>query len=147
MIGDVRGKGLFQAIEFVCDRATRARFPDALAWASRWAGGRSSMDCCAGSTLTGSRSVRRWFRTAEQIDEMVAVLDRSLGEVLAELDRNPGGREPTFMRRMVPKHVRAPVRFLIYIRFARYLRLGIPLAAHCFHSARLERGMDPASLL
>ncbi len=25
------------------------------------------------------------------------------------------------MRRMVPKHVRAPVRFLIYIRFARYL--------------------------
>ena len=31
VIGDVRGKGLFQAIEFVRDRATKARFPDATA--------------------------------------------------------------------------------------------------------------------
>ena len=30
VIGDIRGKGLFQAIEFVRDRATKARFPDAI---------------------------------------------------------------------------------------------------------------------
>ena len=32
IIGDIRGKGLFQAIEFVRDRATKARFPDATAF-------------------------------------------------------------------------------------------------------------------
>ena len=31
VIGDIRGKGLFQAIEFVQDVSTKARFPDALA--------------------------------------------------------------------------------------------------------------------
>ena len=31
VIGDIRGKGLFQAIEFVRDRATKERFPDATA--------------------------------------------------------------------------------------------------------------------
>src|SRR5262249_24385562 len=31
VIGDVRGKGLFLAIEFVQNRATKARFPDSLA--------------------------------------------------------------------------------------------------------------------
>ena len=30
-IGDIRGKGLFQGIEFVKNRETRERFPDSLA--------------------------------------------------------------------------------------------------------------------
>ena len=35
IIGDIRGKGLFQAIEFVRDRATKERFPDASAFGVR----------------------------------------------------------------------------------------------------------------
>src|SRR4029077_6732664 len=35
VIGNVRGKGLFQAIELVRDRVTRARYPDALALGAR----------------------------------------------------------------------------------------------------------------
>ena len=58
--------------------------------ASRSAGGPWPTACCAGSIRTGSRSGRRWSSTAEQIDEMVAILDRSLGEVLAEVDRAAG---------------------------------------------------------
>jgi len=33
--------------------------------------------------------------TAEHIDEMVAILDRSMGEVLAELDQSAGAASPT----------------------------------------------------
>jgi adenosylmethionine-8-amino-7-oxononanoate aminotransferase len=84
VIGDIRGKGLFQAIEFVADRATRARFP-----VGRELG-----------TAVGRRALEHgllcrfdphWIAfgpplvtTAEQIDEMVAILDRSLEEVLDE---------------------------------------------------------------
>jgi adenosylmethionine-8-amino-7-oxononanoate aminotransferase len=85
VIGDIRGKGLFQAIELVRDRATRARFPDALAFGTRV--GRRALDhglLC--------RFDPHWIAfgppltvTAEQIDDMVAILDRSLGEVLSEI--------------------------------------------------------------
>jgi adenosylmethionine-8-amino-7-oxononanoate aminotransferase len=84
-IGDVRGKGLFQAIELVGDRATRARFPDELALGVRV--GRRALEhglLC--------RFDPHWIAfgpplvvTAEQIDEMVGILNRSLGEVLGEL--------------------------------------------------------------
>ena len=89
IIGDVRGKGLFQAIEFVRDRATKARFADATAFGVQV--GRRAL---AHGLLC--RFDPHWIAfgpplvsTAEEIDEMVAILDRSLGEVWAQIDR-PG---------------------------------------------------------
>ncbi len=84
VIGDIRGKGLFQAIEFARNPATKERFPDALAFGVRV--GRRALEngllcrfdphwIAFGPALTA---------TGEQIDEMVALLDRSLGEVLHE---------------------------------------------------------------
>ncbi|HEV3006044.1 MAG TPA: aspartate aminotransferase family protein [Pirellulales bacterium] len=84
-IGDLRGKGLLQGIEFVRDVKTKERFPTEISFGVR----------------VGKRALQHgllcrfdphWLAfgpalvsTAEQIDEMAAVLDRSLGEVLGEL--------------------------------------------------------------
>src|SRR5258708_1046045 len=80
VIGDIRGKGLFQAIEFVRDRATKEPFPDAF-------GTRVGRRALANGLLC--RFDPNWIAfgpplvsTAEQIDEMVGLLDQSLGEVL-----------------------------------------------------------------
>jgi adenosylmethionine-8-amino-7-oxononanoate aminotransferase len=85
VIGDIRGKGLFHAVEFVRDRATKARFPDSTAFGVRV--GRRALE----HGLL-SRFDPHWIAfgppltvTAEQIDAMAAILDRSLGEVLAEI--------------------------------------------------------------
>jgi adenosylmethionine-8-amino-7-oxononanoate aminotransferase len=74
VIGDIRGRGLFQAIEFVSDRATRKRFDDASALGVRV--GRRAL----GYGLL-CRFDPHWIAfgpplvvTAEQIDEMVAIL-------------------------------------------------------------------------
>jgi adenosylmethionine-8-amino-7-oxononanoate aminotransferase len=82
VIGDIRGKGLFQGIEFVRDRAKKEQFPDAFGVKV----GRRALD---NGLLC--RFDPHWIAfgpplvsTAEQIDEMVAILDRSLGEVLDE---------------------------------------------------------------
>ncbi len=82
VIGDIRGKGLFQAIEFVCDPITKERFPDSF-------GVQVGRRALAHGLLC--RFDPHWIAfgpplvaTAEQIDEMVAILDRSLGEVLNE---------------------------------------------------------------
>jgi adenosylmethionine-8-amino-7-oxononanoate aminotransferase len=85
VIGDIRGKGLFLGLEFVRDRDTRERFPDATALGLKI--GRRALDhgmIC--------RFDPHWIAfgpalivTEQQIDDMVAVLDRSIGEVLAEL--------------------------------------------------------------
>ncbi len=87
VIGDIRGKGLFQGIEFVRDRATKERFPAEVAFGVR-VGKRALQHGLL------SRFDPHWLAfgpplisTAEQIDEMVALLDRSLGEVLAEMGR------------------------------------------------------------
>jgi adenosylmethionine-8-amino-7-oxononanoate aminotransferase len=83
-IGDLRGKGLFQALEFVADRKTKAQFPAKPGFGVRV--GRRMLEhgllcrfdphwIAFGPALTV---------TAEQIDEMVAILDRSLGEILSE---------------------------------------------------------------
>jgi adenosylmethionine-8-amino-7-oxononanoate aminotransferase len=86
IIGDIRGKGLFQAIEFVKDRATKERFPANLAFGVKV--GRRALQ---NGLLC--RFDPNWIAfgpslvsTAEQIDKMVALLDRSMGEVLAELN-------------------------------------------------------------
>jgi adenosylmethionine-8-amino-7-oxononanoate aminotransferase len=85
VIGDIRGKGLFQGIEFVRDLRTRERFPDSVSFGIRV--GRRAL---ANGLLC--RFDPHWvafgpplISTAEHIDEMVALLDRSLAEVLADL--------------------------------------------------------------
>ncbi len=87
VIGDVRGKGLFQAIEFVSDKETKARFADATAFGVQV--GRRAL---AHGLMC--RFDPHWIAfgpplvsTAEDIDEMVAILDRSLGEVCDQFDR------------------------------------------------------------
>jgi adenosylmethionine-8-amino-7-oxononanoate aminotransferase len=83
VIGDIRGKGLFQAVEFVRDLATREPFPDGF-------GVKVGRRALANGLLC--RFDPNWIAfgpplvsAAEQIDEMVAILDRSLGEVLADV--------------------------------------------------------------
>ena len=85
VIGDIRGKGLFQAIEFVRDRATKESFSAETSFGVRV--GRRALEhglLC--------RFDPHWIAfgpalivTSEQLDEMVAILDRSLGEVLDEI--------------------------------------------------------------
>ncbi|MBY0309401.1 MAG: aminotransferase class III-fold pyridoxal phosphate-dependent enzyme, partial [Phycisphaerales bacterium] len=83
-IGDLRGKALFQAVEFVADRKTKAQFP-----AKPGFGVRLGRRMLAHGVLC--RFDPHWIAvgpaltvTAEQIDELLAVLDRSLAETLAE---------------------------------------------------------------
>jgi adenosylmethionine-8-amino-7-oxononanoate aminotransferase len=84
VIGDIRGKGLFQGIEFVRNPATKEPFPAEMAFGLRV--GRRALE---NGLLC--RFDPNWIAfgpplvsTAEQIDEMVALLDRSLGEVLSD---------------------------------------------------------------
>jgi adenosylmethionine-8-amino-7-oxononanoate aminotransferase len=85
VIGDIRGKGLFQGIEFVRNPATKEPFPSEVAFGVRV--GRRALE---NGLLC--RFDPNWIAfgppliaTAEQIDEMVALLDESLGEVMAEV--------------------------------------------------------------
>jgi adenosylmethionine-8-amino-7-oxononanoate aminotransferase len=85
VIGDIRGKGLLQGIEFVRNRATKERFPAETAFGVQ-VGKRALQHGLL------SRFDPHWLAvgpplisTAEQIDEMVDLLDRSLGEVLGKL--------------------------------------------------------------
>jgi adenosylmethionine-8-amino-7-oxononanoate aminotransferase len=89
IIGDIRGKGLLQGIEFVLDPATKKPFATHLAFGVRV--GRRALE---NGLLC--RFDPNWIAfgpplisTAEQIDEMVAILDRSLGDVLASLRSEP----------------------------------------------------------
>jgi 4-aminobutyrate aminotransferase-like enzyme len=84
IIGDVRGKGLLQGLEFVRDVRTKEPFPAETAFGVRV--GRRAL---ANGLLC--RFDPNWLAfgpalvvTAEQLDEMLALLDKSLGEVLAE---------------------------------------------------------------
>ena len=84
VIGDIRGKGLFLAMEFVKNVATRERYPSGAEIGVRI--GRRAME---NGLLC--RFDPHWIAfgpalvtTAEQIDEMAAMLDRSIGEVLNE---------------------------------------------------------------
>lgn len=82
VIGDIRGKGLFLGIEFVSDRRNKSQFP-----AKPGFGVRVGRQALENGLLC--RFDPHWIAfgpplvsTAEQIDEMLAILDRSLGEVL-----------------------------------------------------------------
>ncbi|MBX3441367.1 MAG: aspartate aminotransferase family protein [Planctomyces sp.] len=84
-IGDIRGKGLLQAIEFVEDREGRRSFPKSVNFGVRV--GRRAL---AHGLLC--RFDPNWIAfgpplisTAEQIDEMLAILERSLAETLDEV--------------------------------------------------------------
>ncbi len=85
VIGDIRGKGLLQGIEFVRNPATKEPFPTETAFGVRV--GRRAL---ANGLLC--RFDPHWVAfgpplivTTEQLEEMLAVLDRSLGETLDEL--------------------------------------------------------------
>jgi adenosylmethionine-8-amino-7-oxononanoate aminotransferase len=85
IIGDIRGKALFQGIEFVKDRKTKERFP-----ADAAIGVQIGRRALANGLLF--RFDPHWIAfgpplisTAEHIDEMVAILDRSIGQVFAML--------------------------------------------------------------
>jgi adenosylmethionine-8-amino-7-oxononanoate aminotransferase len=85
LIGDIRGKGLLQGIEFVRDPKTKEPFPKETAFGVRV--GRRAL---ANGLLC--RFDPHWLAfgpplivTAEQIDEMVELLDKSIAEVLAQM--------------------------------------------------------------
>jgi adenosylmethionine-8-amino-7-oxononanoate aminotransferase len=82
VIGDIRGKGLLQGVEFVRDVATKTPFPTDVAFGVRV--GRRAL---ANGLLC--RFDPNWLAfgpplivTSDQIDEMLAILDKTLGEVL-----------------------------------------------------------------
>jgi adenosylmethionine-8-amino-7-oxononanoate aminotransferase len=82
VIGDIRGKGLLQGVEFVQDIKTKRPFP-----AEVGVGVRIGRRALANGLLC--RFDPNWLAfgpalvvTAEQLDEMLAVLDRSMGEAL-----------------------------------------------------------------
>lgn len=85
VIGDIRGKGLLMGVEFVQDVTTRRSFPAEVNFGVRV--GRRAL---ANGLLC--RFDPNWLAfgpplvtTGEQLGEMLAVLDRSLGEVLGDL--------------------------------------------------------------
>jgi adenosylmethionine-8-amino-7-oxononanoate aminotransferase len=82
IIGDIRGKGLLQGIEFVKDKKTKERMPNSFGVRV----GRRALEL---GLLC--RFDPHWIAfgpalvsTSEQIDEMLAILDRSMGEILHE---------------------------------------------------------------
>ncbi len=88
-VGDVRGKGLFAGIEFVKDKATKEPFNPEVRYSQR------VLERCFANKLllySGSGSVDGTFGdhiqvapplivTADQIDEIVGILDCSIGEI------------------------------------------------------------------
>ena len=85
VIGDIRGKGLLQGIEFVKDLKTKERFAMNPAF-----GVRVGKRALANGLLC--RFDPHWLAfgpalnsTTEQVEEMLALLDRSLGEVMHEI--------------------------------------------------------------
>lgn len=85
VIGDIRGKGLLQGIEFVQDVATKKQFPQEMGF-----GVRVGKRALANGLLC--RFDPHWLAfgpplvvTSEQVEEMLAVLDKSIDEALATI--------------------------------------------------------------
>jgi adenosylmethionine-8-amino-7-oxononanoate aminotransferase len=88
VIGDIRGKGLFQGIEFVRTSQTRESFPASVAFGVRV--GRRALE---NGLLC--RFDPNWIAlgpplvvSAEHIDEILAILEKSIDEALNELNAN-----------------------------------------------------------
>jgi adenosylmethionine-8-amino-7-oxononanoate aminotransferase len=86
VIGDIRGKGLFQGIEFVRNRETKEPFPAEISFGVRV--GRRALEhgmlCRFDPNWTAFGPPL--MVTGEQVDEMVGILGRSLSEILGELN-------------------------------------------------------------
>jgi adenosylmethionine-8-amino-7-oxononanoate aminotransferase len=88
-VGDVRGMGLMQGLEFVKDKETKEPLdPEihfsvqlAIECLSRGLGVQSSMGCDRGQAGDMIYLGPPFIITKEQIDEMVTILDKSLAEV------------------------------------------------------------------
>jgi adenosylmethionine-8-amino-7-oxononanoate aminotransferase len=88
VIGDIRGKGLFQGIEFVRNSQTRESFPASVAFGVRV--GRRALE---NGLLC--RFDPNWIAlgpplvvSAEHIDEILPILEKSIDEALNELNAN-----------------------------------------------------------
>jgi len=84
IVGDIRGKGLLMGVEWVKNPATKERFPESMKF-----GVRVGRRCLQNGLLC--RFDPHWLAfgpalisTSEQIEEMLALLDQSVGEVLNE---------------------------------------------------------------
>jgi len=84
IVGDIRGKGLLMGVEGVKNPATKERFPESMKF-----GVRVGRRCLQNGLLC--RFDPHWLAfspalisTSEQIEEMLALLDQSVGEVLNE---------------------------------------------------------------
>jgi adenosylmethionine-8-amino-7-oxononanoate aminotransferase len=94
-VGDIRGRGLFQAVELVEDRTTKAPFDPALklnAKIKKAAMARGLMVYPMGGTIDGQRGdhvllAPPFIVTAPQIDEIVDRLGSAIDDVLGNLAR------------------------------------------------------------
>lgn len=91
-VGDIRGRGLFQAMEFVADRETKEPFPKELGLAARFkttalqAGlvTYPSAGCADGVLGDHLLLAPPYISTEEQIDSMIDICDDVLRQCLAE---------------------------------------------------------------
>ncbi|HYH19363.1 MAG TPA: aspartate aminotransferase family protein [Azospirillum sp.] len=91
-VGDIRGRGLFQAIELVADRTTKEPFDPALALNARIkadAMGRGLLCYPMGGTVDGRRGdhvllAPPFTVTSRDVDEIVGLLGEAVDSVLAE---------------------------------------------------------------
>ena len=85
-VGDVRGKGLIAAVEFVKDKATKEIFPPELRIAQKiW---EKALDQGLITRVAGANNIALCpplIITREQIDEMISTLRRAIDDVSAEL--------------------------------------------------------------
>ena len=124
VIGDIRGKGLFQAIEFVRDRATSERFPDAVVPGRQ---GRPP-GACARAALPVRPALDRLRPAADRHGRADRRDGRDPRSEPGRGARRDEARRPASTRAevidrgrpMIPR-VRTPARLRIYLRFVRYL--------------------------
>jgi adenosylmethionine-8-amino-7-oxononanoate aminotransferase len=91
-VGDIRGKGLFQAMEFVADRETKKPFPKEFNLAGRFkqtalANGLvtyPSAGCADGVLGDHLLLAPPYISTREQIDDMIDICDKVLRDCLSE---------------------------------------------------------------